>query len=368
MSIPCSRYRTVNGGWLQAVGWEQVHVSAHLGTQAEGAGPLWGMPFLRQRAQERKAWQKPAMPLESPGQEWWQDTSAHSLMPDLQDRIKPSPQGSKFFPRKCPAMNSASDFLQKFYAYKVICGQQSLLRTGRKWEDRGGVFLVASENSRFEFCHSWVSKSFLCTPSPHHHHRDRFTLTSPHIPSSPSSPSLSLYSPFPPFSSVLGIWGLIFWNLSRKWVTWQKKIKHACFGYLLPHNKPPQNFEAENNSHFIISHTSVGQQGLGGMITSAGLLRGISCCCCQIVMGLKQPTRLHSCICWKAGWWGGGALGGQVSLCLPAHPPHTHTCNLKHFSLCVISPHSANTQGSETSHMFTQGSKTGPKQKLQSPS
>ena len=203
MSIPCSRYRTVNEGWLQAVGWEQVHVSAHLGTQAEGAGPIWGMPFLRQRAQERKAWRKPAMPLESPGQEWWQDTSAHSLMPNLQDRIKPSPQGSKFFPRKCPAMNSASDFLQKFYTYKVICGQQSLLWTGRKWEDRGGVFLVAPENSGFEFCHSWVSKSFLCTPLPT---TTEVILLSPH-PTSHLLPPLhhSLFS-LPPI--LLSSWNL----------------------------------------------------------------------------------------------------------------------------------------------------------------
>lgn len=110
--------------------------------------------------------------------------------------------------------------------------------------------------------------------------------------------SLSLLSSYlsssPPDSAVLGILELIFWNLSRKWVTWQKKFKCAWFSYLLLHSKPPQTLVAENNSNFIIRHNSVSELELSRVIISAGLIRGISCCCSQIVEGLKHPRWIHS--------------------------------------------------------------------------
>lgn len=66
---PWLRFGCSSSAQRQAVAWEQVHVSSHLGTQAKGAGALWGMPFSWQRAQERKAWWKLAMPLEPSVQE-----------------------------------------------------------------------------------------------------------------------------------------------------------------------------------------------------------------------------------------------------------------------------------------------------------
>lgn len=147
--------------------------------------------------------------------------------------------------------------------------------------------------------------------------RGLFTVTSPHA----ATVHLAVFSLLSVvlsvlltawLASVLGILGLIFWNSSRTWVTWQKKIKRACFSYLLLHSKPPQNSVAENNSHFIIVHNAVGKPELSRMLISSGLIWGVSCCCRQIV-GPKPPRWLHS-HAWLEGWAEVTRWGRPVSL------------------------------------------------------
>ena len=110
-------------------------------------------------------------------------------------------------------------------------------------------------------------------------------------------------------SSVLGILGLIFWNLSRKWGTWEKKIKRACLSYLLLPNTPPQNLAAENKSHFIISILWVSWSPAEcrfhwfpmGHLTAAVRQRG------------ARPSRWFHSQVWLGGW-------AQVGLSTPITP------------------------------------------------
>lgn len=63
----------------------------------------------------------------------------------------------------------------------------------------------------------------------------------------------------PSLSPVLGILGLGFWNLGRKWVT-QQEIKQAWRGYL-PYIINTPLMRAKSNSRGIISHSSPGLVG-----------------------------------------------------------------------------------------------------------
>lgn len=109
------------------------------------------------------------------------------------------------------------------------------------------------------------------------------------------------------------------------------------------HSKPPQTLVAENNSNFIIRHNSVSELELSRVIISAGLIRGISCCCSQIVGGLKHPRWIHSDFSLEgdaeAGCW-----GSQASL-FPL-------CDLRVFiSPCDLSTKCLH-QHNRTSYMF----------------
>ena len=140
--------------------------------------------------------------------------------------------------------------------HKALYGSWSLQSIERKWEGRQGLLNSSGThthtkkkllNLNLDICkykdpltpQPWGPFGFRYSPATTVHPAFLSVLLSLLL-------TLSL-------SSVLGILGLIFWNLSRKWGTWDKKIKCACLRYLLLPNKPPQNLAAKNKSHVIIS-------------------------------------------------------------------------------------------------------------------